>query len=230
MPFRKGKTSMEGFWVNVHGERAGSAISGCESNEKDVHVTASCAKSHGLDDKTVRLVDWNVKMLVKLLQAIAASRAEVESGSRKRSNKPKRRGSSDGLESVSRKTPLEEVREIITLPEFGGKGSHANPEQMKIPKEVVQQLHHLVSSIAKLYNANSFHKNCCHATLLTKTNLLQHAIHSSSSSINRACRSKEILCQAEWWACAHHKDKTRGSSIFEPKMPWLLLFFPAGIF
>ena len=56
-------------------------------------------------------------------------------------------------------TPLEEVREIISLPEFSAKvaQNQKEPEQVKIPKDVIVELHDLVSHIAAMYNDNPFH-------------------------------------------------------------------------
>jgi Adenylate and Guanylate cyclase catalytic domain len=170
MPFQKGKGLLEAFWVNVGGERAVSAHSASSyGQEKIAPVTALCTKDLGLDERTIRLVDWNTEMLVKLLQAIAARREEMKSASKESKRlrqSTKFKLAENHISDIGKKTPLEEVREIITLPEFDGGVKQVNPDQIKIPQEVVQELHHLVSSIAKLYNKNPFHNcKCCFARL-----------------------------------------------------------------
>lgn len=167
MPFLKGKGSLEGFWVQVDGDRAGSVAS-VVSSQKDtamlpVTVKVACGKNFpGMDDRTKRLIDWNVEMLVKLLQTIAARRA---AGGDRNISKSTKQWDDKIVTETSTKMPLEEVREIITLPEFDTKASHKqiHLEDMKIPETVVQQLHHLVSSIASMYNKNPFH-NFDHAS------------------------------------------------------------------
>ena len=67
-------------------------------------------------------------------------------------------GTSAKLEITT--TPLEEVKEIIHLPEFDRKASKRNriePDSVEIPAKVVEQLHLLVSEIATRYRRNAFH-------------------------------------------------------------------------
>lgn len=61
--------------------------------------------------------------------------------------------------------PLEEVQEIITLPAFDLRASSmpVNIDEAEIPGKVTRQLHHLVKSIAAIYNDNPFH-NFDHAS------------------------------------------------------------------
>ena len=161
----KGKGSLETYWVNVHGERAGSV--GSVTSVSDVLPGMQKNRVRygkpfkGLDERTHRLVDWNVEMLLGLMKQIVARRS-----SRKRSMHSKlQRKDTEEIDFELGDTPLEEVREIIALPEFDNEASQKqqDPEKVKIPEEVVGQLHHLVSCIAKLYNPNPFH-NFDHAS------------------------------------------------------------------
>lgn len=56
-------------------------------------------------------------------------------------------------------TPLEEVQEIIVLPDFDAKAAkkQQDPEIVEIPQDIIKQAHLLVSKIASMYNDNPFH-------------------------------------------------------------------------
>ena len=145
---------------NGKAESVGSA----EDSEADMMA----AESHGprlpgLDEKTHRLIDWNVEMLLIIMRQIVAHR-----GNKKRVYNDKKPGFSgvDVDETSTEKTmPLNEVREIIHLPEFDTETykTWMDPDEVKIDQKVTEQLHHLVSTIASLYNPNPFH-NFQHAS------------------------------------------------------------------
>ena len=142
---------METFWVTVDGRRAGSVRSAASSSNlsPEVFVKSAYGKSlPGLDAKTYRLIDWNVESLLGIMKEVVAFRRVTSSSSPQDLQVRTKLG----------QTPLEEVREIICLPEFdGGAGKRLHPENVEIPKEVVEQLHLLVSKIASMYNKNPFH-------------------------------------------------------------------------
>lgn len=148
----KGKGILETYWINVSGERAGSVVSTTSwSGPKGKDITYGKAME-GLDERTRRLVNWNVETLLSLMKEIVA----------RRTAHPTKAAKSQPRSSVLKlaATPLEEVREIIALPEFDFAASavQQDPENVNIPQEVVTQLHHLVSRIASMYNDNPFHK------------------------------------------------------------------------
>ena len=156
--FAKGKGQMETYWVNALGGRAGSVRS-CISEDlqgfSKIKGAVYGRPYPGLTEKTHRLVDWNVEMLLRLMKEVVASRNSVA----KKSSLTKKPSSTKSLKLGA--TPLEEVREIIALPEFESDGKTTqkqDPENVQIPKDVVEQLHLLVSKIADMYNPNPFHK------------------------------------------------------------------------
>ncbi|CAB9521849.1 Receptor-type guanylate cyclase gcy [Seminavis robusta] len=149
----KGLGSIEGFWVNVSGERAGSVAS-CRSSQGYGSPIERPGLFPELDKRTVRLIDWNVEMLSRIMMDIAAKRASVSASTTKKQG---------AVAAEFGDAPLEEVREIITLPEFDHHASLQNPEDQKIPVEVVEELRLLVSHIASMYNDNPFH-NFNHAS------------------------------------------------------------------
>lgn len=63
---------------------------------------------------------------------------------------------------------LDEVKEIIKLPNFDAKATMAqeDPENITLDPSVVEQLHDYVCNIAAMYRANSFH-NFEHASHVT---------------------------------------------------------------
>ncbi|CAB9501720.1 Receptor-type guanylate cyclase gcy [Seminavis robusta] len=166
----KGKGRLETFWVTVRNDRAGSVHSNnVLSNEKLV-PTASYNKSiHGLDEKTSRLIDWNVESLLRILRQIVAGRTSQPALTK-----------TSAWQCHLNEVPLEAVKEIIHLPAFDSKRSRdkqAEPKTVEIPDEIVMQLHHLVSVISTLYNANPFH-NFEHAShvVMSVTKLMSRII------------------------------------------------------
>eukprot|EP00797_Seminavis_robusta_P023348 Sro382_g131010.1 inhibited 3',5'-cyclic phosphodiesterase B (578) ;mRNA; r:20579-23566 len=90
------------------------------------------------------------------------------------------------------KTPLQEVREIIHLPEYNFRKSRkeVDPETVVIPTEVVQELHHLVSSIASLYHDNPFHsfQHASHV-VMSVTKLLSRIVAPAQIEVAASKRS-----------------------------------------
>ena len=97
-----------------------------------------------------RLIDWNVELLAGLLRQIEAQRRDLRLRSR------------DGAPTMELKggsTALDEVTEIITLPQLqqGAKGKRTRPEDVELSVEVITQLRDYVTTIASMYRDNPFH-------------------------------------------------------------------------
>lgn len=159
----KGKGTLQTYWVAVPRERMESLSSVVSEDNIDAVYGP---KLPGLTDKSYRLVNWNVEMLLQIMKQMAALRTakrnvSFSSSATKATNM---RSSSTKRPSMFDldlgETPLEEVREIISLPEFDEKAARKqkNPNKVEIPQDVVEQLHLLVSKIACMYNDNPFHK------------------------------------------------------------------------
>ena len=150
----KGKGSMETYFINVDGEKAGSVVS--DSSLYLYNTTGAANRRwkpiEGLDERTNRLVDWNVEELLKLMQLVVANRSSARRSNSKKDNTPKR--SSSDLDLMD--NPFDEVVEIIALPDFCI-ASSIDPEEVQIEEVVIEELHALVSEIAQLYNQNPFH-------------------------------------------------------------------------
>lgn len=145
-------------WVTVERERAESMTS--VGSERELLAMSSYGKHlPGSDEKTRRLVDWNVEMLLGIMRQMVAYRGSRSNRLHKRLSSLSLQSEDSQSESKVSATPLEEVKEIIRLPEFNVKSSRArmDPQAVEIPSTIIGQLHHLVSKIASLYHNNPFH-------------------------------------------------------------------------
>ena len=100
------------------------------------------------DKKTQRLVEWNVEVLGGLLVKILAGRSATD-----------KRASKYSASSRPAERPLDEVKEIIALPEFKENTikKHVDLDSVQLDPEVLRQLGMLVSKIASMYHQNPFH-------------------------------------------------------------------------
>jgi len=107
------------------------------------------ARTTLLDAKRKRLADWNVQIMARLLREVVARRkacgitAEPVSEDR----------------SISKKGAmvLDEVKEIVHLPEFTVKETEVNPEDIVLGKKVEEQLRNFVYEVCSSYRNNPFH-------------------------------------------------------------------------
>lgn len=169
----KGKGELQTYWLNVS-QGTDMTSSGCTDNSDDINVIfqETSSKLSKLSGKDERLVQWNVDLLVKILQRMAARRellgvrpdAEVALTAKEM--------------SMSRMSTLvvDELKEVITLPQWQrSKKGTAAPE---LDPRVSSQLYHFVANLALLYRDNAFH-NFSHASHVTmsSTKLFSRIIH-----------------------------------------------------
>ncbi len=138
----KGKGKMQTYWVEPQG-RADSSI-----QMNHIMIVPS------IDGKTDRLIKWNVDVLASLLRKIVAYR-----------NVCSKVGYSTDGEWETSTTPmvLEEVKEIIELPDFDPWIKHVREDfqGVVLQHEVMAQLTNLVVSISQLYRNNrKCEQNC----------------------------------------------------------------------
>jgi hypothetical protein len=176
----KGKGEMKTFWLLPKDS------TNPEEFSRDVKEQTSALKGgitippsvtstidHGIPQQTpmspkvARLVEWNVDVLKRLLKLIVA----------KRNSCPQPRFSTDTIDAVRRaevamqsshSMPLNEVKEIITLPKYDGRTQKkkVNPQTIDLPPVVVAQLRAFVEALAMQYRDNPFH-NFEHASHVT---------------------------------------------------------------
>eukprot|EP00934_Nitzschia_sp_Nitz4_P006074 Nitzschia sp. Nitz4//scaffold50_size126154//2557//6191//NITZ4_003666-RA/size126154-augustus-gene-0.111-mRNA-1//1//CDS//3329553641//6064//frame0 len=153
------------------------------------------------EDKTARLVNWSSDLLVGLLKRIVAMRESEEALEEMKDfheivkELDERGGLSsrasmniDGLKgSRSRREPhihidpdntvLDEVAEIINLPQKKASRYQQDPDNVELPESVIKQVYMFVGEVAKMYRGNPFH-NFEHASHVTQslTKLLSRVV------------------------------------------------------
>ena len=101
-----------------------------------------------LSDAHLRLVDWNVELLSKLLKNIIASRSKSSRGKKKKKASP-------SLELKLGHTPFDEWAQAIDLPK--STKENADGSDVELSPKVVMQLRLFVFNIACLHGRNPFH-------------------------------------------------------------------------
>jgi hypothetical protein len=125
-----------------------------------------------------RLIDWNVELLGGLLKQIEAKRRDLRT--RTRDIVP-------SMELQGGSTALDEVAEIITLPQFDPKGVNrkkTRAEDIELSVEVITQLRDYVTTIASMYRDNAFHsfEHASHVTMSTNKLLKRVVIRDAQDS------------------------------------------------
>ena len=155
----KGKGELRTFWLQMGGKQ-GSISSSSDSDRKEHRLDSTFINA--LSDKanrsiasvpsssaTQRLILWNVENLLLYLKKIVASRPKSQI-------LDDRSWSMLQLSHRGDKTVLEEATEVISLPTESQQTGDL--KSVDLDQAVVDQLVRLVTTIAKMYNNNSFHK------------------------------------------------------------------------
>jgi class 3 adenylate cyclase len=165
----KGKGSLQTYWLKrINGkhcvgrdDRDGGSSTTTDPDEPKDKDLRDLDESNLLSEKTGRLIEWNTETLICLLKQIVARR----SMSRRSSNSELRLSS---LEKNQSQHPLEEVQEIISLPEYDAVAviNQRNSQGIEMEDAVVDQIREYVTCIARMYRKNAFH-NFEHASHVT---------------------------------------------------------------
>lgn len=146
----KGKGEMQTYWLSGSRGCSNATASniGDESSGGDIDDILPLPTAV---DKVARLVDWNVEKLVGILKQIVARREISETSVVRKDG--------DVAAVSTRGTPLEEVKEIISLPEFDTTvtGKQKSPVEVTLSATAVAQLRDYVTCIANMYRRNPFH-------------------------------------------------------------------------
>lgn len=152
----KGKGILATYFVSISTSNKKTSRSSEQSSRNEGDSSASQEMSHSssqnmktlLCDKTTRLIEWNVDVLLRLLKEIAAHRQALEelAGNTSATFDPP-------CEAKSSKRAFDEVQEIIALPEFNPEVirkelTHADVE---LDESVAAQLRNYVTNIAVMY-------------------------------------------------------------------------------
>ena len=189
----KGKGEMQTYWLLLSDRSAqGTSTSGgediedfdCDQESPNASVTeVSQMVQKVSSDKVVRLIEWNVDVLMRLLKQIVARRraaALVQGNASSAANE-----AASTLSGVqSRATVIDEVKEIILLPKFNAKvAAKQEPyENIQLDQVVCDQLRNYVTNVAALYQDHPFH-NFEHAS---------HVAMSVSKLLSRIVAPSEI--------------------------------------
>jgi hypothetical protein len=112
-------------------------------------------------DRSGRLIDYNVEVLLRLLKQILARRNVKLTKTTRLSKVVTNPVATENKGLI----PLDEVKAIITLPAFDRKtvGRQLDVDLVEIPAVVLDQLKEYVKQIADMYRGNAFH-NFDHAS------------------------------------------------------------------
>ena len=112
-----------------------------------------------VSQQTARLINWNVEQLLGIVRQIVARRAVSQPPS-----EPMKNGLTLSADFAG-KSPIDEVQEIITLPEFDTTINHqsVNVADIVIPPVAIEQLKAYVTWVSSMYQSNPFH-NFDHAS------------------------------------------------------------------
>ena len=152
----KGKGRIQTYWL-AQGAAHASSSRGSDESSSNMGDEVMMDAENVDAAKIQRLIEWNVESLLRILKLIVAER---EASGRK---PPADNSCMEAFERYTLETDscfLDEVKEIIELPEFDSSGSRKErkrPEDIDIDEVVVDQLRTYVTCIASMYRSNSFH-------------------------------------------------------------------------
>ena len=166
----KGKGEMVTYWLNMtkvedpqsssSGHSSGPFTAGNSKSRPSFGVMEQALNDERapneprLTKKMERLIDWNVDVLVNLLERIERFRQAIKvvpDPSEKLAELEKQI-----REGHAHSTVIDEVVEMVELPHYQGSGTILEgPIQLR--PEVLTQLREYVSTVALMYNDNSFH-------------------------------------------------------------------------
>ena len=170
--FAKGKGSMQTYWLTNFREHrdaesdGNSASSGPDNGiDLDDFVVINEHDGQGVTvtQHMARLINWNFEQLAGLLKQIVARRSvsQFQSVSMSTTTNDTDIFSAD----CNVTSPIDEVQEIIALPEFDASANHQcmDVAEIIIPPVVMYQLKAYVTWVAQMYKNNPFH-NFDHAS------------------------------------------------------------------
>ena len=185
------------WWSRSKIENIGSVIDKSEgATEVDWAKASVLSPSASVSNQTRRLVEWNTESLLRLLQHVVASR-----GSSKQTK------SAGAKKLLPTHAPLEEVVEVIALPQFNLKTAcnRVDPETIDLGPAVKEQLYSYISWVASAYKTNPFH-NFEHARYVPafKPMLMwfeQSFRISHFSLLRKRCQTDQlnvVMCPCPW--------------------------------
>eukprot|EP00934_Nitzschia_sp_Nitz4_P005500 Nitzschia sp. Nitz4//scaffold381_size12975//22//4397//NITZ4_008988-RA/size12975-processed-gene-0.7-mRNA-1//-1//CDS//3329549898//5490//frame0 len=170
------KAEIQAYWLTRHTQHhgPGEGFSSNGSDDEDAFDDIN-------QDSESRWIEWNTDTLRRQLQKVIARR----SGTR-RSGFGNSMFMQENLNIKTKDMPLEEVQEIIELPEFNKDAmrrlQERGDEHIELPEETLTQLHDFVAQVAGMYRKNHFH-NFGHAS---------YVVMAVTKYLNRINAAKEL--------------------------------------
>jgi class 3 adenylate cyclase len=164
----KGKGTLQTYWVELNKGTKSDHSSTLSVSATSVPSNIKDASRVHLDERTQRLIKWNVDLLSQLLKQIIARKDCMKKASRSMRKRASGPSTSTANLHFQSGTVLDEVKEIIELPVFDNTSSHIQSDIDKITLDpvVIEQMHRFVTAISIMYRDNSFH-NFEHASHVT---------------------------------------------------------------
>lgn len=202
----KGKGEMSTFWLEIKMQSGNSATSRSTSSGADEDLMEKMGAStkcltikenldretapeikQKLSPKAQRLVKWNVEIIIRLLKQVVSRRNETQRRNRKDNSASQEFTVATTRESGQ--TVIDEVKEIIELPEFDVKAARnqQDPHLVQLDPAVEAQLFDYVALIASLYRDVPFH-NFEHAS---------HVTMSVTKLLSRIVAPDDVIAAAE---------------------------------
>lgn len=124
-----------------------------ENTRKNAIITGSI-EAKPIPAKLQRLVRWNADVLLRNLKLVVARRNAINKFSSRGPTELVNQISSSPADIARSGTVLDEVKEVIALPQFDAKAAknQQDPKTVELDKAVVDQLHNYVTVIASLYH------------------------------------------------------------------------------
>ncbi|KAL7568291.1 hypothetical protein ACA910_022628 [Epithemia clementina (nom. ined.)] len=170
----KGKGQLQTYWLATDFNNNNQVGSGSQLPEgATVPVPLHAAAPGHVLDKSERLVKWNCDLLMKSLLEIECARVSAAEQSTTTAPVPPspeqfpQSNPAYDMDSSRHETVLEEVQEIIRLPQFNGGATKTKPSDVQLPPIVAEQLHSYIGAVAMLYRDNPFHcfEHASHVTM-----------------------------------------------------------------
>ena len=180
----KGKGVLSTFWLTPNTKRISStgSVSDADGTVPSLDSSGNFAQSNLKQD---RLINWIVDILHHHIRKIVAQRSDSKGDSSPLVYHP-----ADG------RTPLDEVAEVINLPNFDAEAvaKGKNYTSVQLDPIVCSQLHTFVEMIASMYRNNAFHnfEHACHVTMAVNK-LLKRIVTPEFENL-KANETGDIAC------------------------------------
>lgn len=155
----KGKGTLVTFFLSLGSRSDTSETSGSDGEVPSLKPYALTTEPPRDSDREERLIDWIVDQLAMRMKMVIARHDALgivaEPGQ-------------DLIYTLPEgKTSLDEVVDVIPMPDFDCKTATLCSANVVIDSEAMKQLHKLVSTIASYYKNNPFHnfEHACHVTM-----------------------------------------------------------------